>query len=141
MGPNQGLPPSAKVEKWRGSLHSFGFQNKTFATRCSLMPYSKTPWGNYKLWPCINYILRQLRAIECAEWNPAEEIPLAERVSGYNPKLHQIGSLQSRNFEEYGEPLHCHYSQVHSGGMVVPIKVLSMGQIGLFNNLQRIFFY
>ena len=42
--------------------------------------------------------------------------------------------LQSRSSEECGLPLHCHYSEVHSGG-VAPDRVLSMGQIELFDHL------
>ena len=55
---------------------------------------------------------------------------------GYDSKLLLLVKLQFWSFVEWGVLLHCHYSQVHSDpGVVVPVRVLSMSQIELFNHL------
>ena len=41
--------------------------------------------------------------------------------------------LQFWSYGECGEPLHCHYSQVHSE-VVALIRVPSVSQVEIFNN-------
>ena len=58
---------------------------------------------------------------------------------GYDDiKLNLIVKLQSWYFGESGVHLYCHYYQVHLLRIVVPVEVLSRGQIELLNHLSRI---
>ena len=50
-------------------------------------------------------------------------------------KLYLMVTFKSWSFGEYGVHLHCHYSQVHSDRLRVPLRVPSIGQIELFIHL------